>query len=94
MARKQLVDNSARQLLRSRIAGSQMDFGIFRRLIGLIDPGEVLDFASQRLRVETLRIASNARVEWGIDEDLDEIPLLYQGSHHSPLGTERRNERT
>ena len=53
-----------------------MQFGMLRRLIGLIDAGEVFDLSCQRPAVKPFRIAGNALLEWSIDEDLDEFASL------------------
>ncbi len=66
---------------------------IFRRLVGLIDAGEILDLAGKRALVEALGVARDAFIERGIDENLDELALRQQLAHHAPLGAERRDER-
>ena len=69
-----------------------MDFRVFRRFVGRIDAGEVLDRAAERPGVEALRVAPGAFLEGRVDEDLDEFALGHQFARHAPLGAERRDE--
>ena len=69
-----------------------MDFRVFRRFVGRIDAGEVLQRAAERPRVEPLGVAPGAFLEGRVDEDLDELALGHQFARHAPLGAERRDE--
>jgi len=62
---QQGVDHFARQALGIFAAGHQVQFGIFRRLIGLIDAGKILDLAGERAAVQALRVACDALLERG-----------------------------
>src|SRR5436190_5454369 len=71
----------------------QVDFGVLRRLIGRIEPGEVLDRTAQRALVEALRVAPGAFLERRVDEHLDELALAHDRAGIVALGAERRDER-
>ena len=47
-----------------------------RRLVGVVDSGEALDLAGERLRVEALDVASRALLDRRRDVHLDERPAL------------------
>ena len=65
---------------------------LFRRLINLIDAGEILDLAGQRLLVEALGIARDTILKRRIDENLDEFALVHEFAHHPAVGSEGRDE--
>ena len=49
---------------------------LLRRLVRVVDAGEALDLAGERLRVEAVHVAAGALVERGPDVDLDEGAVL------------------
>ena len=53
----ELLQHRFGQLLRRPVERVQMDLGIFRRLVGRVDAGEILESARLRLGIEALRIA-------------------------------------
>src|SRR5262245_31763617 len=61
-----------RRLLDALLAGVDRDLGRLGRLVGVADPGEVLDQARPRFLVETFRVARLEDVERRLDVDLDE----------------------
>src|SRR4051812_14320196 len=71
----------------------EVDFGVQRRLIGRIEPGEVLDRTAQRALVEALRVAPGAFLERRVDEHLDELALAHDRAGEVALGAKRRDER-
>src|SRR5690606_19438450 len=73
-------------------AGRDPQFGVFRRLVGLVDAGEIPDLAGERALVQPLGVARNADVERRIDEYLEELALFHEFTHHAPFGLERRDE--
>ena len=50
--------------------------GVVRRLVRVVDAGELFDLARERLRVEPLHVAARALLDRRLDPDLDERPLL------------------
>ena len=50
--------------------------GLDGLLVRVVDAGEALDLARERLLVETLHVAPRALVDRGLDEDLDERAVL------------------
>ena len=60
------------RLLGRLALGLDDDLGALGRLVRVVDAGEALDLAGERLRVEALDVAPRALVERGGDEDLDE----------------------
>ena len=59
----------------------ERDLGIQRRLVGIADPGELLDLAAPRLGVHPLHVALLADRQRRVDEDLDELVLVHQRPH-------------
>lgn len=55
------------------LGGVEADFGMERRLVGVVDAGEAFEFAAAGFGVEAFHITAFALFERGIDEDLDEL---------------------
>ena len=69
------------------------DLGVFRRLVGRIDAGEVLEVAAPRLLVEALGVPLLGHAERRVHEHLAELVLLHQLARQPPFRAERRDER-
>ncbi len=69
-----------------------MSSGRLRRLIGLIDAGEILDLACKRPLVEALGIARDHGLQRRLDVNLDELALRGRIAHKPAFGPERRDE--
>src|SRR5216110_1579658 len=68
---------SVYHLLGSFACCLQVDFRFFRRFVGRIEAGEILDLAAQRLLVEALRVAPGAFLERGVDEHFHKFALAH-----------------
>jgi hypothetical protein len=55
----------------------QVNFGRLGRLIGRIEAGKILDLAGLCLGVKAFRIATDAFIDWGIDEYFEEFSGSY-----------------
>src|SRR5262249_5046794 len=86
---KQPLQNGIGELLGRARDGIEMQVRHFRRLVGGIEAGEVLDLAGFGLDVQPLRIAPDAFGKRRVHEDLDEFTLLQQIAHGLPFGVER-----
>jgi hypothetical protein len=56
----QILDHLGRERFGILFAGRKAQFGVFGRLVGLVDAGEILDFAGQCAAVQAFRIARDA----------------------------------
>ena len=80
--RDQVLDDAIGHLVRLFIERPQMNLRLFRRLIGRVEAGEVLDRAGLGLGVQALGIAPHAFLDRRIDKDLDEFAVADQIPHH------------
>src|SRR3954453_21529132 len=83
----QLLDHPGGRLLRRHDHGVDAELGIFRRLVGGVDAGEVRELAATRLGVQPLLVALLGDGERCVHEDLAELTL----AEH--VGAIRRSER-
>src|SRR5262252_4546842 len=81
------------QICRFLIHRVQVNFRRLRKLIRRIEAGEIFDLAGLCLGIKAFRIATDAFIDWGIDEYFEEFSLLDQTSHHVALGAVGRDER-
>lgn len=58
LAPRQRVDDLLRQRSGAGLARHQMQLGCLRRLVGLVDAGEILDLTGERALAVTLRIVA------------------------------------
>src|SRR4051812_42451231 len=72
---EQIVKNFLGELRRRLADRLQVNLRLFRRLVGRIDAGEVLQLPGLGLGIEALRIALHAILDRRIDEDLDELTV-------------------
>ena len=87
-------DDGLRALLRRLALGVDDDLRVLGLLIGVVDAGEALDLAGERLLVEAVHVAARALLEGGADVDLDErAVLLDQLARLSPRLLVRRDRR-
>jgi len=73
----QVVEDDVGQFLRGMSGGIEMDFGVERRFVGIVDAGEALDLASPRFFVEPFGVSRLAHLKRSIHEDLDEISRFH-----------------
>ena len=69
----EFVDHAVGQSFRALVRRVEDHVGRLRRLVGLVDAGEILDLAGERALVQALRVARDDGLERRLDENLDEL---------------------
>jgi len=82
------LHDPTRDLIGRAVAGANNDLRIFRRLIRRVDAGEILDLAFLCARVQALRVAPHALLEWRVDENFHELVRADELAHHLPFCSE------
>ncbi len=59
--------------------GVALDLGVERRLVGVVDGGEVGDFADEGAVIEAFGVAFDAGGKGGVDVDFDEAAEPFSG---------------
>ena len=86
------IDNTVSKLAGAFGERVKNQFRISRRLVGQIDPGEILQLTSPRLLIQPLGVAPFTRLQRGIDEDFNEFAGGDELACNFPFGPERRDE--
>src|ERR1700722_19077887 len=88
-----LLDDPISQGLGRVPSGIERQLRRLRRVIRLIDAGEILALSRQRALVQALRIAGDDGLERRLNEDLEELALGRRVAYEPPFGLARGNER-
>ena len=86
------IDDAVGEIAGAFVERVENQFGIGRRLVGRIEPGEILQFAAPRLLIQPLGIAPLAGLQRRIDEYFDEFARRDEFARHLALRPERRDE--
>src|SRR5262249_14344689 len=79
-------DDPARVVVGGAVSRGQAERRVERRLVGIVDPGELLELAAPSPGVESLRVALLAHLERRVDERLDERRLADHLAHELARG--------
>src|ERR1700733_10621783 len=85
-------DDAVGEIVWAFVECVENQFGIARRLVGRIQPGEIAQFATSGLFIETLWIALFADIERSVDKYFNEFIQLDEFTRHHAVCPERRDE--
>src|SRR5690606_31775108 len=84
----EVVDDGLNLLLQGHVGGLEVNLGVGRRIVGVVDAGEILDLAGPGFFVQPLGVALLGLLDGAVDVDLDKghAGFLVQLAHVVAVG--------